>query len=582
MHVEPAPDFGKSQTLWVATWGAGVLRSDDGGKTFGATGPGLADLEVNEVRAAPGTTSMELYACTRNAGVFYSMDGGKAWTHTALRVEISGQTKNHYTSLALSPAWPRDKTVLCASFEGLNISRDGGTTWRESNVNPPRIGRILAVSPTYDQDGHVFGCGYGMHLLVSPDRTKTWDVRFTGLSATSVYSIGVSPKFADDQLVILGVHKGVRRSEDGGRKWKAIRFDEIPGETKLGYTMRALTFAPGYPADKRVFSTGSAGMFFRSEDLGKTWRHTVQVSNWTTGIALSTEFEKDNTLYVAGRHIFVSEDAGDTFSGPHFKGHVYGNSLVCAPDFAETGEMFAIARYKGFILGTKRGYVWKESNEGLEGYAPSAMKMSPNFANDNTIYVLTSGGGLFRSVDRGRSWGRVSEFGGPIDQGFSMAISPDFAKDQTIFVGTFAGFWTSSDAGVNWVQTTSREVYDERRDPWKWHGDWKRDFGNSSVNNSVTWSQKADEVASISFEGIGCKLYGPKGPNYGIAEVQLDNGDKLLVDQYAEKPVHQAVLFEAGSLTSGNHRIAVRVTGKKSAGAKGVRVAVDALEVVFR
>ena len=581
-HVEPSPAYYVDRVVWVATWGAGVLRSDDGGRTFGECGAGLTDLEVNEVQAAIGTTTCELYACTRNDGVFLSMDGGNGWTHTALRVDKTTQTDNHYTSLALSPAWPRDKTVLCGSFEGLNVSQDGGTTWRESNVNPPRIGRIIDTSPTFARDSHVFACGYGMHLLVSENAADDWDVRFSGINAGSVYDISAAPDFADSKLVMTGVYKGVRRSEDAGKTWETVHFDAYPGEPRDGYTARSITFAPGYPEDKRVFSIGTRGMLERSDDLGKTWEGLGVVTTWATSIQLSPEFASDSTMFVGGTHVWVSEDAGQSFQGPLLKGTVLGDGLLLAPDFTETGEMYAIVNYRGFLVGSQRGVRWQQCNDGLDGYSPSAFRLSPDFLEDGTIYLLTSGGGLFRSQNRGRSWQRVSELGGPIDQGFSLALSPEFASDRTMYVGSFDGFWRSRDGGTTWMPTTSMEVYDEKRDPWRRLGTWTKQWGGRPVNNTVTWSETAGDSMVIRFEGIGCRLVGPQGPKYGMAAIILDGGEPIMFDQYAAQAIDKQTMFEVAGLTSGSHELVVRVAGKPSPNGQSVRVAVDALEVTFR
>ncbi|MEC8652883.1 MAG: hypothetical protein VYA51_07875 [Planctomycetota bacterium] len=581
-HVELSPNYSTDRTIWVSTWGEGVCVSEDAGETFQRCSVGLSDLRVNEVRAARGTTSAELFCCTRDDGVFCSMDGGRGWTHTALRVNKTTQTDNHYTSLALSPSWPRDKTVLSGTFEGLNVSNDGGTTWRESNVNPPRIGRIVNTSPTFGEDAHVFACGYGMHLLVTEDAADSWDVRFTGMDAGSVYDIAPAPDFATSRLVMLGMYKGVRRSEDAGKTWQKVQFDAYDGEPRDGYTTRAITFMPGYPRDQRLFAIGTRGMFVRSDDLGKSWENQGVVTSWATTIAVSPDFDNDQTVFVGGAHVYRSEDGGATWVGPIFKGTFHADGLCVAADFAETGELYGIAKYRGFVVGSERGARWALRNEGLEGFQPSAMQLSPTFVEDNTIFLLTSGGGLFRSVDRGRSWQRVTAPGSPIDQGFSIALSSEFAKDQTMFVGSFDGFWRSRDGGVTWSPTTRMEVYDEKRDPWIRRGAWKRVWGGAPVNNTVTVSAVAGDEMEISFEGTGCRLIGPRGPECGIASIRLDGGEGVSFDQYAAERLDQQVMFEAEGLPNGSHTLVVRVTGTRSAASAGDVVAVDALEVVFR
>lgn len=582
MHAELSPDFDRDRTVWLATWGAGVMRSTDGGQSFERCVTGLSDVEVNQVRVARGTTSFELFACTREDGVFYSMDAGDTWTHTALRVQKTTQTDNHYTSLALSPSWPTDKTILCGTFEGLNISRDGGTTWRESNVNPPRIGRIVCTSPTYGTDRHLFACGYGMHLLVSPDGGDSWDLRFTGINAGSVYDICPSPDFAKLPILMLGVHRGVRHSIDAGRTWKTIQFEHYADEPKDGYTTRGINFAPGFPEDRRVFAIGTRGIFVRSEDLGLTWKNIQVVMPWASGLTLSPAFAKDSTLWVSGSGVYVSHDAGDTFSEPLMHEHVYPDGLVAAPDFASSGELYAITRYKGFMIAGEGGRHWEESNAGLEGYTPSAIVLSPDFLSDHTIHLLTSGGGLFRSTDRGRSWVRVAPLGSPIDQGFSLAVSPELAKDGTMFVGTFSGFMRSRDGGRQWESVTRTEVYDDKRDPWLRKGTWSFDYRGRPVDHTTSRSETVGDEISIEFEGVACKLLGPNGPEFGIGMLRLDDMSPAYVDQYAPALTDQQVLFESGVLKPGPHRLVLRVTGERRKEARGVHVGVDALEVVFR
>lgn len=581
--IEPSATFAADRRLWIGTWGAGVQRSDDGGATFQECWAGMTDLEVNQVRAARSGDAFDVFACTRNAGLYRSGDGGESWELTPLAVEKTHQTDNHYTSLLVSPSWPRDRTVLCGTFEGLNVSRDGGKTWRESNINPSRIGRILTFSKKFATDGHVFGAGYGMHLLVSENRGADWDLRFTGLNAVSVYSIAPSPDFARFPILLLGAVYGVRGSIDGGRTWRQIQFEKGEKVEPAGqYTTRAITWSPAFPLDKRVFTVTTKGRFYRSVDYGLTWQPTRQVTDWATGIALSPDFLEDRTLFVSGAGVWISEDAGETFHGPLFDALVYGNYLTVAPDFRTSGELYAIARYRGFVIGKDRGREWVASNEGLEGYAPMAMRLSPDFAADGTIFILTSGGGLFRSRDRGRSWSRVTELGGLLDQAFTLAISPDFANDRTMMAGTFSGFVRSRDGGATWQDTLRTEFYDDKRDPWQRRGKWEFVYDLGVLGISVSRSDQAGAGMLLEFDGVGCKVIGASGPGHGICEVFLDGEPRRRVDQFAAEFTAQQVLFEIDGLEPGPHRIEIRVTGEKSPRSSGTQASVDAAYVHYR
>lgn len=582
-NISLSPEFASDGKLWVATWGAGVQRSDDGGATFSECWDGLTDFEVNKVRIAPGTSCQELFACTRKDGVFHSVDGGDSWAKTSLQVEKTAQTENHYTSLLISPDWPRDRRVICGTFEGLQVSQDAGASWRESNINPSRIGRILAVSDQYETDQTLFGAGYGMQLLVSKDGAESWDLSFTKINAMSVYSIAPCPDFEKHKIMLLGATRGVRASRDGCETWEFIKFPDMPNDNRRNwYTTRAVTYSPGFPDDQRVYVTTTLGRIYRSDDLGVSWAPIIDKELWTTGIALSPDFVEDKTMYVSGSGVFVSKDAGMTFEGPLYPWHMLGNNLVCAPDFSRSRELYAIARYQGFVIGHRGGEVWQQRNDGLDGFAPMALRLSPAFVKDKTMFVLTSGGGLYRSQDRGRSWARISERGGPLDQAFTLAVSPNFANDKTLFAGTFSGIMKSVDGGVTWSDTLRTEFYDDERDPWSWRGAWKPRYEGRPYGISVRESRSVDDMAVLDFDGVGCRLIGATGPQQGIAEILMDDRVVATIDQYSAVKQDQRVMYEVDGLPLGAHRLVVRVTGKKSEAATDCRVKVDAAFVHYR
>ena len=103
---------------------------------------------------------------------------------------------------------------------------------------------------------------------------------------------------------------------------------------------------------------------------------------------------------------------------------------------------------------------WIYTSEAMYGGSISVLAISPNFANDQTLFaasgpVIPDNYGIFKSTDGGASWTWVfRDIPVPV---VDMALSPNYAIDQTVLVATkmFGGrltgiFLRSIDGGINW------------------------------------------------------------------------------------------------------------------------------------
>ena len=111
-------------------------------------------------------------------------------------------------------------------------------------------------------------------------------------------------------------------------------------------------------------------------------------------------------------------------------------------------------------------------------------------------------------------------------------------------------------------------------------------FSGGGVSNlpelPVTAQETAAAGASLTlpFRGTGINWVGYRGPDAGIAQVQVDGGAPTEVDLYSPTATYQPVVFAATGLADVIHTLTIQVTGRKNAASTAARVVVDAFDVM--
>ncbi|MBI2887436.1 MAG: hypothetical protein HYY02_09525 [Chloroflexi bacterium] len=190
----------------------------------------------------------------------------------------------------------------------------------------------LALSPAFPCDKTVFMAtdGFGVFRTTEGDVDDgVWYPVNVGMTDTSVLSLAVSPNFnrcdrgsqfnQGDSTVLVGTKSGrIFKSESGGATWVAITSGLPPATTPPNYNIAALGISPNYASDRTIFAAlqsaaaGGPNGVYRSTDGGNIWLpfdagltdRTVQA------FALSANFAHDATLFVGTRFSGVSRFAG--------------------------------------------------------------------------------------------------------------------------------------------------------------------------------------------------------------------------------------------------------------------------------
>ncbi|MBN8481106.1 MAG: hypothetical protein J0L88_05885 [Xanthomonadales bacterium] len=246
-------------TLLAATEANGIARSDDGGASWTSSSVGLTSPGVIGLVRSPFDAE-RVYAGTE-AGLFRSDDGGVHWLAVPLTQYPTGGAPR-FSHLKVDRA---DASRLTA-VEGLSRvmwSDDGGSAWRiASGANG-----IRRLAASAQGSGRVYGLAWVSGTSHRLRRADSHGGEFVDTDPSMLLSaIAVHPH---DDAIVIGVRASsapfpVVLSTDGGLTWQAR--GAIPGTSGPEPELR---FDPCTPGMLHA-ATGSA--YFRSDDLGLTWR----------------------------------------------------------------------------------------------------------------------------------------------------------------------------------------------------------------------------------------------------------------------------------------------------------------------
>lgn len=127
------------------------------------------------------------------------------------------------------------------------------------------------------------------------------------------------------------------------------------------------------------------------------------------------------------------------------------DALAISPNYAQDQTVFIAVSVEGLFKSTDGGYSWKELVNGLDNKGPlAAIAISPAFQADRTVFVAAEGDGVFRSQDGGASWVKVNQGLDHLSV-FLLAISPNYERDQTLLAAdSQGGLYRTRDGGANW------------------------------------------------------------------------------------------------------------------------------------
>ncbi|TAN23578.1 MAG: glycosyl hydrolase [Acidobacteria bacterium] len=230
-----AIDPSNPQVVYVAAlghlWGAnpqrGLFKTSDGGKTwqkvlFLSENTGVSDVRINP--QSPNIVYAAAYERRRTpwgfdgggpeGGVYRSLDGGATWAKLANGLPDKGPIGR--IGLAIYAQNPNIVYALIESeHSGLFRSDDGGNSWTRMSSVDPRPSYFSQIRVDPSNDLRLWMGG--VQLRYSTDGGKNWTTDRNVLIHPDFHAIWIDPR--DSHHVVVGCDGGVFITRDRGRHW---------------------------------------------------------------------------------------------------------------------------------------------------------------------------------------------------------------------------------------------------------------------------------------------------------------------------------------------------------------------------
>jgi photosystem II stability/assembly factor-like uncharacterized protein len=412
---------GEANNRQSSSWGDGIYKSSDGGKTW--RNMGLRESQhIGRIVIDPQDTDVvyvaalgRLWGANKERGVFKTTDGGATWQHVLAINEDTGAV-----DLIMDPANP--KVLLAAAYQrrrtgwgfngggphsGLHKTVDGGRTWRKLEGGLPTgdVGRIgidiyrrnsnIVYAIVEHREGGVFR---------SEDKGETW-TKVNTLNPRPMYfsQIRIDPN-EPQRIYVNGVNLHI--SDDGG---KTFRDD---GATAVHLDHHAFWINP---RNSRHLIDGNDGGVWVSRDRARTWEH---LNNYPIGQFYNVDVDMQEPY-----HIYGGMQDNASWGGPssvrdrqgianeHWYQMLACDGMFTAVDPSDGDTIYTNCQNGRIVRYSRRTGERKSIMPQPETGQPplrwnwtAPIVVSPH--DKKTLY--TGANQVFKSIDRGQHWTAIS------------------------------------------------------------------------------------------------------------------------------------------------------------------------------
>lgn len=313
--------------------------------------------------------ALALSACAPGSGIF----SGGSW-------QKGGLQNQHLQALTVDPNQLRNIYAGDAQ-NGVFVSNDAGSTWKQSNTGLPRPISVAALS--FDIPGKLLYAATSTGLFFSNNSAATWHA-MTGMPTDSYTALTFDVN-APQTIYVGATHVGVLKSRDGGIHWEII---------SNGLPSGAVTSLL-YDANLKQLWAAFAHGLYRSDDQGEHWHamsNGLPANVGINALALGEVPSNNSSLLFAGTNhgFFRSTDAGQHWAPSQLKLTNLRISAVLV-DVTQPNVVY-ITTDLGVLRSQDNGQNWSQFASGLPANQPISNLVQ---GSDNNTQLFVASHGIY-------------------------------------------------------------------------------------------------------------------------------------------------------------------------------------------
>ncbi len=428
-------DPNNENTIWVGTgennsqrsvsYGDGVYRSDDGGKSW--KNMGLKNSEhIGMITIDPRNSNIifvaaqgPLWKSGGDRGLYKSVDGGKSWKKVLDISSVTGVNEVYLDpknpDIMYASSYQRMRHVYTLIDGGpesaIYKSTDGGETWNKKSSGIPSVdkGRIgLAISQADNNVVYAIieAADDKGGFFRSTDKGESWEKRSGYVAGSPQYynEIFCDPK---DVNRVYAMDTWLHVTDDGGKSFHNL------GEQNKHVDNHAMWIEPN---NTDHYLVGCDGGIYESFDRAETWNFK---SNLPVTQFYRVAVDNDKPFY----NVFGGTQDNFSLGGPSQNKSVSGivnsdwfitqggDGFVSKVDPEDPNIIYAESQYGGLVRYDKKsGEAMgiqpqpQQGEESLKWNWDSPLIISPH--SHTSLYFAANK--LFKSDDRGNTWQQIS------------------------------------------------------------------------------------------------------------------------------------------------------------------------------